>query len=115
MTTAPPGALAISTRGLTKKFGTRTVVDHLDIAIPARLHALPPGHEAAPRPRRRPAGHPTPVDPRRARQRTRPRRHRRGAPPDALVRRRGHHRLRLQPPARPGRSHLRPPADDPAG
>src|SRR5260370_16337761 len=35
MTTAPPGGLAVATRGLTKKFGTRTVVDHLDIAIPA--------------------------------------------------------------------------------
>ena len=35
MTTASPGALAVVTRGLTKRFGSRTVVDHLDIAIPA--------------------------------------------------------------------------------
>src|SRR5438105_860328 len=35
MTTASPGGLAVATRGLTKRFGTRTVVDHLDIAIPA--------------------------------------------------------------------------------
>src|SRR6266436_5158818 len=35
MTSAPPGGLAVATRGLTKRFGSRTVVDHLDIAIPA--------------------------------------------------------------------------------
>ena len=35
MTTASPGGLAVATRGLTKRFGARTVVDHLDIAIPA--------------------------------------------------------------------------------
>src|SRR5438876_10107719 len=35
MTTAPPGGLAVATRGLTKRFGSRTVVDHVDIAIPA--------------------------------------------------------------------------------
>ena len=35
MTTASPGGLAVATRGLTKRFSTRTVVDHLDIAIPA--------------------------------------------------------------------------------
>jgi ABC-2 type transport system ATP-binding protein len=29
------GGLAVSTRGLTKRFGHRTVVDHVDIAIPA--------------------------------------------------------------------------------
>src|SRR5437879_2443893 len=34
MTTAAPDGLAVSTRGLTKRFGSRTVVDHLDIAIP---------------------------------------------------------------------------------
>jgi ABC-2 type transport system ATP-binding protein len=34
MTTATPDGLAVSTRGLTKRFGSRTVVDHLDIAIP---------------------------------------------------------------------------------
>ena len=34
MTTATPAGLAVATRGLTKRFGSRTVVDHLDIAIP---------------------------------------------------------------------------------
>src|SRR4030081_351841 len=35
MTTAAPAGLAVATRGLTKRFGSRTVVDHVDIAIPA--------------------------------------------------------------------------------
>jgi ABC-2 type transport system ATP-binding protein len=33
-TTATPVGLAVATRGLTKRFGSRTAVDHFDIAIP---------------------------------------------------------------------------------
>ena len=55
------------------------------------------GHEPTPRHRRRAPRRPRAVDLRRARQRSRPRRHHLDPQPDALARGRGPHRVRLEP------------------